>query len=512
MLGRLSRASSQNSLNLEDPVPLRGMVSPINVPFENQNVDPTNTPSYQFTLEHPIGAILVKLAQDNTNLARRANLSGVETNISELCTSFHNAIKMQKADLDTRINRTTEDIENAIILKELNSHKINSSVNPPEHFSPTPTITSPQKLSEISKIFPRNMKFSGSKQDNNMSVVEFLNTLKSAQDQCKLSEAEFLDRMLAASTGLAHELLLEWKTNEENIPTIYHNLLINFDKRLSAEDAKLQLSAYKIPKSATLAKAESQIMLLSGRTASALPAGPSRTAYYNLEACNAMIRALPQSSSSIINNLYNQISARLGRAATFAELSRAMNLYRVTIDKDIKQNGTDMAFKNKRTFGNTGRNTTPGKQKFASYQMSVNTGRDSAQNPGYQNYKRAYNTSFTPRPKRNFPDNNKSSNNKSWNANRARTSAPNKRGADGKFARNNNKPPMNSGCSLCGYSNHTSKDCRNMRDDTGKQISMIATYGVCSRCPQRIQPRLHHPDAFCPFRPGGPLHNKQSNN
>jgi hypothetical protein len=154
--------------------------------------------------------------------------------------------------------------------------------------------------------------------------------------------------MLASSTGLAHELLLEWKMNGESVPTIYHNLLINFDKRLSPDEAKMQLSSYKIPKSSSLAKAESQIMLLAGRTASALPEGPSRTAYYNLEACNAMIRSLPPSSSANVNNLYNQLSARLGRAATFAELSRGMNLLRTTIDKDIRQNGGDMSFKNKK--------------------------------------------------------------------------------------------------------------------------------------------------------------------
>jgi hypothetical protein len=185
---------------------------------------------------------------------------------------------------------------------------INSTVTPPEYFSPEPTIKSVTRLAEVLKLFPRSFKFSGAKKEDNMSVVEFLNTLKTLQEQLKLSESEFFDRMLARSTGLAHELLLEWKANGENIHTIYHNLLINFDKRLSPDEAKMQLSAYKIPKTSMLAKAESQIMLLAGRTASSLPEGPSRTVYYNLEACNAMIQPLPPASSSSVNNLYNQIS------------------------------------------------------------------------------------------------------------------------------------------------------------------------------------------------------------
>jgi hypothetical protein len=46
--------------------------------------DPNNSlsESINFTKEHPIGAILIKLAQDNTALAQqKTNLRGVETSI-----------------------------------------------------------------------------------------------------------------------------------------------------------------------------------------------------------------------------------------------------------------------------------------------------------------------------------------------------------------------------------------------------------------------------------------------
>jgi hypothetical protein len=178
-----------------------------------------------------------------------------------------------------------------------------------------------------------------------MSVTEFLNIMKVAQDHAQLSEEEFIDRMLSCSTGLAYELLLEWKTNGENVATIYHNLLINIDKRHSADEAKQQLLSNKISRNSTPAKAESSIMLLASRAASQMPEGNSRVAYYNLEACNTIIRALPPLCSASVNNLYNQVSARLGRAVTFAELSRAINLYRVSRDSDIKANGAVNQFK-----------------------------------------------------------------------------------------------------------------------------------------------------------------------
>ena len=130
-------------------------------------------------------------------------------------------------------------------------------------------------------------------------------------------------------------------------PIIYHNLLINFDKRVSAEEAKMQLFNYKVPKSATLAQAESHIMLLASRAASKLPEGPTRTACYNHEACNALIRALPKQSSATVDIAHTKLSARLGRIATFAELSLNLNIFRDTIDEDIEENGVNDGFKNK---------------------------------------------------------------------------------------------------------------------------------------------------------------------
>jgi hypothetical protein len=532
MLSKMSRSSSQSSINYspaedinnikdneQQAIPdiiLDQLISARQDPVIKNNDVTTEkalAASIKFTKEHPIGAILIKLAQDNTALAKKTNLKGCETNIQELCSSFHSAIELEKMDMENKFLKTHEEIENSIIFKDLNSHKINSAVTPPEYFSSEPTIKSVTRLAEVLKLFPRSFKFSGSKNDN-MSVVEFLNTLKTLQEQLRLSEPEFLDRMLASSTGLAHELLLEWKTNGEPIANIYHNLLVNFDKRLSPDDAKMQLCAYKIPKTSTLAKAESQIMLLAGRTASSLPEGPSRTAYYNLEACNAMIRSLPPTSSASVNNLYNQISARLGRAATFAELSRGMNLYRVSIDKDIRANGGDLAFRNRKNASSNQRSGVQNRNKFVAYSVSANTNRKAQSQRGQTYEKPAYNinnnnVSYTPRPKpilrtyaskmrgqfRNWTNNGSSTQKRRFNRNA--------------FQKNRNQNLKNN-CSLCGYKNHTATTCRNMIDNQKNVVTIIPTYGVCGKCPQKVNPRLHHPEALCPYRPEGPF-GKRSN-
>lgn len=482
-----------------------------------EQIEPNVVESIRFTQEHPIGAILIKLAQDNTALARKTNLRGIETNISDLCTSFHAAVQTERADMENRLHQTHEQIEQNIINKDLSSHKINCSITPPQHFSPEPTITSTSKLAEVLKIFPRNMKFSGSKQDNHVSIIEFLNTLKTAQDQVQLSESEFIDRMLAASTGLAHELILEWRNNGENIHTIYHNLLVNFDKRMSPDEAKSQLYSLKLSKNTTLAKAEAQIMLLASRIASQLPEGPSRVQYYNLEACNGLIRALPSHSSTSVSNLFNKISARLGRVATFAELSRAMNIQRSTIDKDIRQNGSDSNIRNRVAPGSR----NPLKKRYTAYQINAVPAMEQKKIVPNRKFlrtprKTSVNTfniiSHTPRPvvtNRPAPSKPPGGHPLKRNTNNR---PPLKRGPDGKFLKrqSNYNNVTKRSCSLCGLSSHTAQDCRLMVNDSGKRVDIIPTYGVCSKCPQRIQPRLHHPEALCPYRVGGPLQSRNA--
>ena len=66
-------------------------------------------------------------------------------------------------------------------------------------------------------------------------------------------------------------------------------------------------------------------------------------------------------------------------------------------------------------------------------------------------------------------------------------------------------------CVLCGMTNHRSDTCRMIRDDQGNIKSIIPGYGKCSKCPQRIQPRLHHPENLCPFRHNGPMADRSNN-
>jgi hypothetical protein len=105
-----------------------------------------------------------------------------------------------------------------------------------------------QQKSDCLRQFPTRPKFGGTGKDGTMDIIEFLNAVNAAQEDCKLSEKEFKSMLLACSTGRPHSLLMEWIANGDDVPTIYHNLLLHFDKRISPETARLQLYSYKAPK------------------------------------------------------------------------------------------------------------------------------------------------------------------------------------------------------------------------------------------------------------------------
>lgn len=344
---------------------------------ENQDFDVPNTQrwtddlDYRFTAGHPLGSILLKLVQDTTNLARKNNTKSMVTNVEELCSAFHNGIRLERAKLSNRFENTVADVERSLMEKELNHHAINSAVMPPTVFSNIPTLTSPQKLTDIMKIFPKASKFSGNiHKDGQMSVIEFLNALTAAQRQCNLSEEEFIDRILHSSTGLAHDLILEWKTNGDDASTIYHSLLVNFDNRMSPEEAKNRLTNFVISKNSNLAKAESSIQLLVGRAAALYPPGESRNAYRNMEGCSTLIRALPPYSSLTANNLYQNYTTRFGRACTMHELFRGLDQYRGMIDRDIKANGSSVVprFNNNSRLASKNNNTGT---RYSSFNNSI---------------------------------------------------------------------------------------------------------------------------------------------
>lgn len=536
---RPQSAASTHSLNeiiVDEEVPTQqNQHIEVDAVIENESIQDmwSHDPHYKFTESHPLGNILLKIVQDNTKLAEKSKLKSMVTNINELCESFYNGINMERTKVNTQLNNTVTGVEKSMLDRELNSHTINASVPIPHYFSPVPVITSPQKLTEVIKIFPKSGKFSGNLQrDSNYSVVEFLIALTTAQAQCNLSESEFLDRMLAATTGLAHDLVLDWKTSGDNCSIIYHSLVVNFDTRIPAEDAKNKLTTFVIGKNSTLAKAESQIQQWVGRAATLLPPGDSRIAYKNMEGCTTLIKALPAYSSLQAHNLYQSLTAKLGRACTMQEFFRGLDMYRSLIDKDIKVNGANLmpnfqrrnnnprnqivlphknALKYSNFLSSFSNSVTQNETKVPHFKRSNSNSQNKSQQGGMAKYNDRQNgqrwdqalntqrqTQYTPGAAYNRGQRSKSyggvsKHNNNYNVNRR--------------SFQNNKFDRNNQCTLCGQK-HQTTDCTNMKDNTGKTLTIIPTYGFCSSCPQWVKPRLRHPEVVCPYRVGGPLYRK----
>jgi len=516
-----------------------------------------------YTQKHPLGQIFLSLLKDTFNLSKKANHKEMESDLNDVCENFNKAMRLFDKSTQKQIEQATKNFEVQLIQKELNSHLINEHSDPPKRFSPVATITSVQAKNDAMRSFPtRSPKFSGMPvNQGGIDIVEFISALNTAQEYCNLSEKEFKQMLLLCTTGRAHTLVAEWIRLEESVPTIYHNLLTNFDKRMTPQTAQELLFNYKAPKSTSLRDVETNLMLWASRAATSLPEGPARKAFYNMQIIQALVRSLPPQSSARVQSVYNTLSARLGRTATATELSKALNLDRHSIDTDIKQHGTDSRHLNSSTgntnkflaqkgYRNSGGVSTKRKMRnSARMTFSVTAAqpiqeaprsrydrhhtangaryvqrRETARtysgniyhnNDGQQNYSgnkmngrlnrsRSFNRSSSTGV-RNY----RSSSSRGRDSSARRTfmnSYDNKKAPNKRFQSSNRQSFGQNYCSLCGKRDHrASHGCPYMVTDAGARVNIMPTHTLCDACPQFVKPRLNHPSMMCPYRKGGPL-------
>jgi hypothetical protein len=472
----------------------------------NENIPPPRYLSY--TKNHPLGRLFLALFRENVKLAKNKDL---DINLHELCTDFYKGMQLEKGTAQRTAQAAAEEMEKGRLDRELNAHTIGLSFNPPTHFSKSPTWVSVHHKSECMKIFPTKYKFGGVSKDGSMDIIEFLNAVNLAQADCKTSEKEFKVMLMACTTGKPHALLMEWLANNDDIPTIYHNLLLHFDRRISPEAARHQLMVYKAPKNATLASAEAHIMSLANRAASLLPPGPSRSAAYNLDSVLTLIKCLPIRSADIVQTRYNELTARQGYAATAAQLSRMLFTSRHIIDRDIAENGADIVYDTSSssdddsedddtgisapvyTVSQSNSELDNGQDVSGTSRLNIEESVSRDNSAGTENTEDGKNKSSRSRkarrPKTGESKSSVPSGPKSWDRKESSSSSC--------------KPGF---CCLCGQNTHVSSmGCPNMVDDDGNIIKYFPTFDTCPDCPKNVTYRLNHNRKYCPFREGGPL-------
>jgi hypothetical protein len=466
---------------------------------DEELIDAGHNPDHiRFMNDHPIGAILIGIMRDNTELRQRVGHNESNLNIGQVASAFYTGMQLEEAQMAAKLQDSERAVGERIWQAKLNGHEASLSYPAPAYFSPYATLTTPAQLGQAMKLFPSGAgKFSGTK-DHGMGVIEFLSSMNRAQGIANLSRGEFSNQLLESTTGKAHSLIVDWLGNNESIENIYYSLVTNFDKRTTVEEARAKLASYKALRTGSLAKVESDIMALASRASNSLPAGPSRTAFYNMEGVNALIRALPPSSQAMANNTFHSLSSEMNRACTFTELGKALKVYRSVIDQDIKANGAT-SYKEKDKVQSDKKSGKKGKSATsfgiaagsAAAAPEASAPMVAAANAGGSNQTSA--PAKVQSQGQNQGQQNKGKGNKGFQKGK-------KKGYGGGSA----ETPMY--CSLCGNTSHTAAmGCDLITGDNGAPINIQPTQSVCGACPPSISPRLHHPQRLCPYRKGGLL-------
>ena len=89
---------------------------------------------------------MLKLVQDTTRLAQRTNAAHMDSNMEDLCTSFKAGIELDKANFTDCMKKTTAEIHQELLEKELGAFKHGCTIAPPGYFSLVPTLTTNQKM------------------------------------------------------------------------------------------------------------------------------------------------------------------------------------------------------------------------------------------------------------------------------------------------------------------------------------------------------------------------------
>ena len=473
-----------------------------------------------FALSHPLGALLINMQAKSMELEQRMGLTPNPGELKQLCENFYTAIQLERQttqdNLSEQVALSTNQLESQLLSKEFNYSHINQTVIPPVKFSATPVLTSSHKLSEALKLFPMSkpsMKFSGAP-GSSVTIIEFLQSLKQAQDILNLMESEFYDCMLRSCTGRAYALVENYIDHNYKLEDIFSSLILLFDHRLTPLEAKKILSNFKAQKHSNLTKLEGTIMSLATRVASSLPKGPSRTALYDLEASTALLNCLPPTSTVLVRNLYNSLTSRLGKHPSFCELTRSLTRFHDTISEDIAYFGaTSSRNSGDRRMNNMANHSTNmisqgssngrgpnqhGQQGNASnkgYARGHASGsghaRINALNADNSRDKRENNMRNTP------PKNSRDFSGQNQTENRDRTDVP---------PQNQNKG--HSYCTLCGRTGHQASDgCFAMKNDAGECQMVIPTFDPCNLCEERLGKRLFHPLSYCISRDSYPRFN-----
>ncbi len=271
---------------------------------------PTNLEYYQFTIQDPIGRRLIELIKQNRQLAKTCNLRIKNCSILSISKSFYHATMKERKNLLAPLS--DPDLTNlAQAIGYKRSSKNKDYTRPGENFN--------YKSSNIN------------------GLIRKINT---AQRKGELSASEFRSALLTGTTGKDHMLVRKCLKRGESLESTYDQLRFKYHANITAREAKTHLLKFRAKKGLSLTHIEAHLRYLCITASSKYPKERLRTTNYNYEYCNALMRCLPTKSKIIVQTQLLSLSNQLGRSATAAELSAALNIYRHQIETDIYLHGS----------------------------------------------------------------------------------------------------------------------------------------------------------------------------
>lgn len=349
--------------------------------------------------------------------------------------------KKMQDQYDTHKKKELED--------SMSFHTVNPAIEPPKSFNVNSGLADSHSRATLMRSLPTgNGKFSGNK--GSLRISEYLMLMTKLCDLHKLSKSEFMDMLVQTSTGGAFDYITLYLKRNSDIPCLYYDLMITYDREISSTSAEQELTNLKAKKTDTLHLLLQQISKLADLASRGYVNAEIRTALIDSKSCSALITSLPEKSKMEVYREFNLLSQKLNRPPKFNEFTRVLYPIEQSIDHDIARNGF--------------------------------SGRDNRD-------QRILNVN-----KKNFENRSEKSVNVVGNYNNK----------IGKSRGNSKGEPRNSkfsgtiGCILCGMENHKASDgCRRMRDDNGKIVPISPVQRYCSTCFQEKNVKLFHPQYLC---------------
>ena len=346
-------------------------------------------------------------------------------------------------------------------------------VMPPTKFSQEEhTFRNDQRAQTIYKAYDTNKAFSG--KNNGKTVVSWLKDLNQRQTHLMLTEHEFQDFLLRASSGEANETITNAIEQKCSLYEIYQRLLTQYEYTMAPKVATDKAKNYKATKDNSLIATINEIEIIARAMSKKFKNHALAVTYFNRMAPEILIESLPLHSQQTASKIYEKLSEKCeDDEPLWKDFVNKLYAHQDSFNRDIASEGKNPNF-NGKIEAPGAENSNINKNDLVAKPM---------QNPFFKSngsVKMISQVVDQPTMPNSFAVNN-------MNQNQSNQSLD---------------LPGKKYCGHCGKNNHTAADpCFAIFDDTGRKIMQGLVSRACPNCTKLVNKSFFHPESLCPLRP-----------